>query len=63
MKKLKTTKKPNPYVRSIVVTFKINADEMRKLIGKSHAFTKGNISEWVRFASLNFRPAREDFEK
>lgn len=63
MSKLKSTKKPNPYARKIVVPFKVNSDEMRELMKKAHAFTKGNISEWVRFAALKFKPSKEDFEK
>jgi len=63
MSNLKSIKKPNPYARKIVVPFKVNADEMRELLKKAHQYTKGNISEWVRFAALNFKPKKEDFEK
>lgn len=63
MSKLKSMKKPNPYARKIIVPFKVNAEEMRKLLSKAHGFTKGNISEYVRFAALNFKPGKEDFEK
>lgn len=63
MSKLKSSKKANPYARKIVVPFKVNADEMRELFKKAHQFADGNVSQWVRFASLNFKPKKEDFEK
>lgn len=63
MKKLKTTKKINPYARKILVPFKVNSEEMKTILARAHGFTKGNISEWVRYASLNFVPNKKDFEK
>lgn len=63
MSKLKKTKKQNPYVRKIVVTFKVNADEMRAVLSKAHTFAKGNVSEWVRFAATNCKPTKGDLEK
>ena len=60
---LKATKKPNPHARKIVVPFKVNSEEMRELMKKAHGYSKGNISAWVRFAALNFKPKKEDFEK
>lgn len=63
MKKLKSTKKPNPYVRSIVVTFKVNADELRVILAGAHGSARGNISEFVRYAATHFKPTKEDFQK
>lgn len=63
MKTLKPTKKPNPNARTILVQAKVNAEEMRKLLTKSHAFTDGNLSEWLRFATLSHVPRKEDFKK
>lgn len=62
-KKLKPTKKPNPNARKIVVPFKVNAEEMKTLLARAHGFTKGNISEWVRYAALNFVPSKKDLDK
>jgi hypothetical protein len=62
-KKLKPTKKPNPNARKIVVPFKVNAEEMRVLLARAGGFTSGNVSEWVRYAALNFVPNKKDFEK
>jgi hypothetical protein len=63
MKKLKATKKQNPYARKIIVPFKVNSEEMRVLLRHAHSCTKGNVSEWVRYAALNFKPAKGDFCK
>lgn len=63
MKKLKSTKQPNPHARKIVVTLKVNSDEMRTLLARAHGFAKGNVSEWVRYAALHFKPVKEDFQK
>lgn len=63
MKILKQTKKLNPYIRKIVVTCKVNSDEMRFLLSRAGAYTGGNVSEWIRFCALNFKPSKEDFKK
>lgn len=63
MKSLKNDKKPNPYVRKIVLPIKVNSEEMRKILLHAGAFTKGNVSAWVRYAALNFKPAKGDFQK
>lgn len=63
MKRLKATKKPNPHARKIVLTFKVNAEEMKTLLARAHGFTEGNVSEWIRYASMYYKPAREDFQK
>lgn len=63
MKQLKKEKKVNPHARKIIVPFKVNSEEMRKLLARAHGFTKGNLSQFVRYAALHFVPAKKDFEK
>lgn len=63
MKKLKPTKPPNPDVRHIVITLRVNAKEMRELLARAHGFTGGSISEWMRFSALNHKPLKSHFEK
>jgi hypothetical protein len=63
MKTLKSDKKLNPYARKIVVPFKVNSEEMREIIKRAGAWTKGNISLYIRAAALKFKPTKEDFEK
>lgn len=60
---LKSTKKPNPYARKILVQCKVNSDEMRQLLGKAGTYTNKNLSEWLRVAALSFVPKKEDFKK
>jgi hypothetical protein len=61
--KLKSTKKPNPHARHIVVTFKANADEMHQIMKWAHYYCAGNVSEFVRWAATNPKPAKGDFKK
>lgn len=63
MKKLKKIKKPNPYVRAIILTVRVNAQEMQTVLARAHGFTEGNIGEWIRYAALNFVPAKKDLQK
>lgn len=57
MKPLKIPKKPNPHTRKIVLTFKVNAEEMQDYLAKAHAWTGGNISELIRYAVYAFLPS------
>jgi hypothetical protein len=61
--KLKPTKKQNPHTRAIVVSFKVNSEEMREILARARAYAQGNVSEWVRFASVKLKPAKEDLDK
>ncbi len=63
MKLRKLAKKPNPAPRLIDVHFRVNAEEMRVLLGHAGALTKKNVSEFVRYAALNFKPKKEDLAK
>lgn len=50
---------PNPFARKILVASKVNPDEMRVIVSKAHGNTKGNLSEWIREAALNYkRPSK-----
>jgi hypothetical protein len=62
-KNLKEEKKSNPHARKILVQFKVNAEEMRLILGHAAAWTQGNISQLARIAVLKFRPAKGDLEK
>lgn len=61
-KELKPTKPKDKYVRTIVVTLRLNSDEMRQMLGFAHSFTKGNVSEWLRYSALNFKPTKDDLK-
>lgn len=63
MKQLKSTKTPNPYTRKILVPFKVNTEEMREILKRAATLTQGNVSEYIRFAALHFKPNKNDFEK
>jgi hypothetical protein len=55
MTKLKTPKLPNPHARKIPLPCRVNSDEMRKILAMAQKYTGGNVSEFVRYAVLNFK--------
>lgn len=63
--KLKSTKvkKVNPYARKILLPCRVNSEEMRSVLAKATLYTDGNVSEFVRYAAINFQPAKKDFAK
>lgn len=63
MKQLKPTKQPNPNARHILVPFKVNSEEMREILKRAATLTKSNVSEYLRFAALHFKPSKTDFQK
>lgn len=63
MKKLRSEKTPNPNARLIRAIFRVNSGEMATILQLSHAYASGNISEWMRYAALHFRPAKKDLKK
>ncbi len=63
MKNLKKEKIANPHARSIVLTLRVNAAEMRELFKRATTLTKGKVGEYVRYSALHFKPIKEDFQK
>lgn len=55
MTKIKTVKLPNPHTRKIPLPCRVNAEEMRKILAMAQKYTGGNVSEFVRYATLNFK--------
>lgn len=47
--------------RVVVLTLKVNYEESFALLDKAHEYTNGNLSEWLRFAGLNFKPKKKDY--
>lgn len=45
------------------LAFRCTEDEENKMQQKANLYTEGNVSEWIIYASLNFVPGKEDFEK
>lgn len=42
------------------VNFKISPTEYEVLEEKAKQFTNGNVSEWIRYASLNYKPSKTE---
>jgi hypothetical protein len=51
----------NDHERSILFNFKLNQNEMNLLKEKANLYTEGNISEWIRYATLKLEPKSDDF--
>lgn len=54
--KLKKTKKNAP----VLVNFKMEKADIKLMVSKAKKYTKGNISQWLRFSSVNHVPKRKD---
>jgi hypothetical protein len=59
----KAVKPPNPFARKIIQTARFNADEMKTVLANAHTYTQGNVSEWLRYAALHFKPGKGDLQK
>lgn len=46
--------------RNKSVLVRISLDEMKKIEKKASKFTNGNVSDWIRYASINMEPNVDD---
>lgn len=53
------TKKPNAYAKRGLIQTRVSTEDLREIIAKSVLYAKGNVSEYVRMAALNYRPTRK----
>jgi len=51
----KNDRVPNPYARKILINFRLNADEMRNVLGLSKQYFDGNISLFLRACIDQFK--------
>jgi hypothetical protein len=63
-KKLKPSRplRVNETARTKLVPLKVNAEEFARLQTLANRYTDGNVSEWMRYSGLNFKPGAKDFE-
>lgn len=59
MPKLKPTR-PEKEVRERMVPVRFTDEEHEKASSFAKKFTNGNLSEWIRYATLNFEPKKRD---
>lgn len=55
----KEEKKKNPYVRNGLVQARINPEETAIIVNNAILYTGGDVSKWVRLATLNYKPPRK----
>lgn len=64
MSNLKKPEKPiNPNRRDIRVNARVNTREMAVIMSWAIKYTKGDLSGWIRYAALNFKPGKKDLVK
>jgi hypothetical protein len=43
-----------------VCNFKISDDDKNLIKKNAEQYAEGNISEWIRFAAINYKPRKKD---
>ncbi len=56
-------KKQNPETRSMKLIVRVNAREATQLKRNAKLFTKGCISEWLRFTGMNYKVKKDDVQE
>jgi len=56
---LKSIKQTKP---KTLTNFKVTEDELKVITRNAKKFAKGNVSEWIRFSSMNFIPSDKDLK-
>lgn len=56
-------KKKLKAIRNLWIKVRCTLDEFNEVQGKANLYTEGNLSEYVRFACLNFEPTKDDLEE
>ena len=44
------------------IGFRVNESEYNRIKIKAGLYTEGNISEWVLYAALRYKPVKEEME-
>lgn len=52
-------KKLNPYARRTLIQARVNNEEMQEILTKALLYSKGNVSNYIRLAALNYRPVKK----
>jgi len=64
MTKLKLTRPPlelrHPDARHCMVPVRVSAAERARIAELARRYTDGNVSEYLRYAALNFKPTKKD---
>lgn len=59
MATLKTVKSDS---KRRLINLKANREERNAIKANAKKFARGNVSEWVRYAAINFKPRSEDLK-
>ena len=56
MPKLKVAKQK----KTKLINVKVNIDEGDKMQANANKYCEGNLSEWIRYSSMNLKPRKSD---
>ena len=62
-KMVKRKPKPREFVKAGLVQARLDTPQMQMVVEKALVYTKGNVSEFVRQAVLNYRPLKKSLLK
>jgi hypothetical protein len=58
----KILKTINTKIRDINFTVRVSENEKKEIAKLAKKYTRGNIAEWIRMASLNWKPKNIDLK-
>ncbi len=56
-------KKQNPYKKTKLIQTRVDNEDFQSITEKAQAHTDGDLSKYVRIATLNYRPKKVNGEK
>jgi len=56
---IKKEKKLNPYTKRNKLEARVDNEELQVILTKARLYCGGNLSEYVREATLNYRPVKK----
>lgn len=59
LKPTRAPKLPDPDARVVVLTLKVSENELKNITTKAMEWTGGNVSEFIRAATLDFKPTNK----
>jgi hypothetical protein len=55
--------KKNKDNKTMVKSFRVNQFELNRMQLKANIYCEGNLSQWIIYSSLNYKPKGKDIDK
>jgi len=49
--------------KKTLMNFKIVDSDRKKIVENAHKYTGGNISAWIKYASINYKPKKDELDE